>query len=293
MKIQGNTPQEREDFFQHFLVDEYFKCGTVEEVFRKYKYELPISYANYQRILGKWGIVKAAGPNSKITEIINFVSHLAMDSISVEDLYKKMPPSFQTSLSTIYRVLSYMKEGLTRRIGCALLISPYNFKEKILLGRDVSVPRLELGKPYGSLSIPMGFARKRDGRKTNILRILQQEVFTKAVVEKTFPSDILQSNFEPFMYLDIVDVRVAVYHIGLPKNDSMVNHFSSYKLKDFKYWNVGDLKSPGDVSLRAGVKEIAIGYEKYLGLIDRNIVVNPFQIRSSFNSELAKVLLEY
>ena len=41
----------KEKEFNKYLVREYFMCGSVDEVLRKHSYGLPISYANYQRIL--------------------------------------------------------------------------------------------------------------------------------------------------------------------------------------------------------------------------------------------------
>jgi len=43
--------------FNKWIVSEYFKHGSVDEVLRINRYGLPISYANYQRILDKYGIV--------------------------------------------------------------------------------------------------------------------------------------------------------------------------------------------------------------------------------------------
>jgi len=148
--------------FKKFLVSEYFKYESVDKVYRVHKDSLPISPAQYYRVLDEWGVVKAVGPDSKFVEAVEFMSHLAKESVPIESLYKKIPSGFQTSTKTLYRVLSYIKEGLTRRVGVALVISPYNNKKKVLLAKDVSIPRLELGKEYGFVSLPIGYARKRN-----------------------------------------------------------------------------------------------------------------------------------
>lgn len=288
------SQKEREQKFNEFLVEEYFKHGSVDEVFRKRRYNLPISYANYQRILDKWGVVKKAGPNSKLTEAIEFFSYLAKENVPFEELYRRMPPSFQTSATTLYRILSYVKEGITRRVGCALVITPYSSSQKILLGRDVSTPRIELGKQYGAMSLPMGYARKRDSRKTNITRILQQEVLAGDTIKGSFPKDVLPENPTPFMYLDIADVRVAVYHLALPKSLSKLKSFSSFKLKNYKFMSVEEIvegKIKG-LNFRAGVVEAVGGYLKYLKLLDRNLSVNPLQQKSIMNVELAEVVID-
>lgn len=148
MAKRTSSLEDKERRFNELLVEQYLKYGSVDEVFRKNQYGLPISYANYQRILDKWGIVKAAGPNNKLTEAIDFFTHLTKDNIPLEELYKKMPSTFKTSATTLYRILAYIKEGLTRRVGCALVVTPFNNPKKILLGQDTSVPRIKLGKPY-------------------------------------------------------------------------------------------------------------------------------------------------
>ena len=281
----SSFPQ-KEPYFSQFLVREYFRFGSVDRVLRHYRFALPVSSATYQRVLDKYGVVKTAGPNSRISETILFFEHLVKDTADIESIYKKMPLSFQTSLKTIYRIYSYMKQGLTRRVGVALVISPFNDPNKILLAKDISVPSLKLGKKYGSLSLPMGYSRKRDNRKTGVIRVLQHEVFTELVVKGCFPFEMVPLLPEPFMYLDVADVRVAVYNLSLTKDLSSLSHFSSFKLKDYKFYNAYDIVR-GDLSLRLGVKEAVFGYLKYLNLVKRNLVINPLQDSSLVNKELA------
>jgi hypothetical protein len=286
--------EEKEIEFNKFLVEEYLKHGSVEEVFRKHRFSLPISSAGYYRVLDKWGIVKAAGPNSKLSEILNFMVHLAEEKIPVEALYKRMPPSFQTSAVTLYRILSYVKEGITRRMGTALIITPERRKDLVLIGRDISSPRLDLGKPYGALSIPMGFSRKRDSRHEAILRILQQEVFTQQAIDQKMPINIIPDLPKPFMYLDIADVRVEIFHLEIPKKLTNPRNFFSFKLKNHQFVKLDKIltSDPGDFEFRIGVKEAASGYKKYLNLVDRNLKVNPLIGKSLLNQELA-VSLDY
>lgn len=273
--------------FNRYLVREYFKHGTVEEVFRVHRFSLPISAATYHRVLDNWGVVKTVGPNNKLNEAVDFLSNVIHDDIPLEELYKKVPLRFQTSLSSMYRILAYMKEGVTRRVGVGLVITPYNQPEKVLIANDVSTPRIELGKVYNCLTIPMGYARKRDSRKINIIRILQQEVFSEATINQTFPHALLNNEFEPFMYLDIADVRVAIYHIQLPKDISEQKQFTSYKLNNYEFLNISDIKNA-----RAGVKEAVLGYKKFLFLLRKKLAVNPLQAQSFLNQALAEVVVE-
>ena len=276
--------------FSQWLVSEYFKHGTVEEVLRVNRYSLPVSPATYHRILNQFGVVKTAGPNNLLNEAVDFLSHMLHDNASVEEVYQKLPLRFQTSLSTIYRIAEYAKEGLTRRVGVGLVITPFDNNQQILLAEDVSTPRIELGKPYDSISLPMGYAKKRESRKTNVLRILQQEVFTNLVVKQSFPKELVSEKLEPFMYLDIVDVRVAIFHLQLPKNLSAINSFSSNKLKNYRFIGIDEI---GQIpNLRVGVKESVSGYKKYLDLLSRNLAVNPMQAQSLLNRDLTTVAVQ-
>jgi hypothetical protein len=291
---EAKFPTNNELEFNKFLVREYLKHGSVDEVLRVHKFDLPLSYASYQRILDKWHIVKAAGPNSTLSEAISFFSKLAYENVPFEVLYKKMPPSFQTSAVTLYRILAYMKEGLTRRVGAALIITPYNDSQKILVANDISTPRLELGKPYGAVSIPMGYAKKRETWKNSVLRILQHEVFTQKAIENVIPDELLGAIKTPFMYLDVVDVRVSVYHLQLPKSYSSLKSFSSFKLKDYRFEQLTNLVSNNarGGNFRTGLVEAVTGYKKYLNLLTRNLAANPLQQKSFLNREIATVEVE-
>lgn len=276
--------------FNKWLVEEYFKHGSVDEAFKYHAYDIPISYAQYQKILDLWGIVKAAGPNNKISEVFNFISKMVEDGIPVEKLYKSMPSSFMTSSVTMYRILSYIKEGITRRVGTALILTPYANDSKILIAKDISTPRIEFGKEYGMYSIPMGFSRKRDPRENAIQRVLQSEVFTQLAVNKQIP-DIIPVRPKPFLFLDIADVRVEVFHIQLPKKYSDLKLFSSYKLSNFSFVDAKKNKSL-KFKFRAGVIEAIQAYLKYQSLKDRNLSFNPLQVKSRINYHFAHQSLD-
>ena len=282
-----------EEKFNKWLISEYFKHGSVDEVLKKHNFDVPISYAQYQRVLDKWGIVKAAGPNSKLTETLDFLTKLAYENIPFDKLYTRMPSSFRTSAATLYRILSYMKEGVTRRMATALVITVAGSGKKILVANDYSRPRLSFGKTYGSISIPVSFSRLRDPREMAILRVLQQEVFTDFAVENKMP-DIIPLRPRPFMFLDIADVRVEVFHIKLPKKYSKKNTFSSYKLKNYRFINVSSLaKLASKRKLRIGAREATEGYLKYLELKKRNLSVNPIYYKSQLNYQLSELSRYY
>lgn len=282
-------PTGSEKKFNEFLVSEYLKVGSVDEVLKKYKNDLPISYAGYQRVLDKWGIIKAAGPNNTLGEAFNFITKIAYDNIPFERLYRKMPSSFRTSAATLYRILSYVKEGVTRRMATGLIITPKGSNKKVLVAKDISVPRVDLGKKHGSITIPMGFSRRRDPREDAINRILQQEVFTNLVISQKMPNKIIPTFHKPFMFLDIADVRVEVFHLELPSKFSRTNSFSSFKLKEFKFVSVKDVLNGKCKDLRIGVYEAIEGYNKYLNLKKRKLPINPLQEIAMVNTKIISI----
>lgn len=294
MSKNNLSPREKEQRFYAFLVAEYLKYGSVDEVYRTHKYDLPISYPSYQRLLSEWGIVKAAGPNSRLSETIAFLAQLAEERIPLEAMYKRMPPSFRTSMATMHRIYQYVKEGAIRRVGTALVITPRKKPGSVLVGDDVSTPRIELGKPFGAVSFPMGFSRKRDTKKRAILRVLQQEVFAKQTVAKNIPLEVIPKKPKAFMYLDIADIRVSVYHLELTQELSKPKDFSSFKLQKHRLVNVADIigSHPSQRNLRAGIVEIAMGYQRYVVETARNLSDAPVVEKSFLNRQLATVPVE-
>jgi len=284
--------KEREKLFNRFIVSEYLKYGSVDEVFSKNNYDLPISYPQVHRILDKWGIVKSVGPNSKLSEAICFMVLLSNKKIPLEKLYKSIPSSFKSSMSTMHRVLHNIKEGLIRRYGTALVITSGSNLKKVLIAEDVSTPRLELGKPFGSISLPMSYSKNNEDPKKSILRILQQEVFTNEVIDQTFNKELIPNNIKPFMFLDIVDVRVTVYHISLDKKYLNLKNFSSYKLKNYKFIDLNDLLEKNS-KFRMGLPKIGLGYQKYIERSKTIVEYKPVLLKSDINLELAQLVLEY
>jgi len=286
------SSKEREKLFNEFIVSEYLKYGSVDEVFSKNNYELPISYPQVHRILNKWGIVKSVGPNSKLSEAICFMVLLSDKKIPLEKLYKSLPSSFKSSMSTMHRILHNIKEGLIRRYGTALVITAGKNPKKVLVAKDVSTPRLELGKPFGSISLPMSYSKKSEDPKKSILRILQQEVFTKDARDKTLKEDLIPKNINPFMFLDIVDIRVNVYQLSFDEKYLDAKNFSSYKLKNYKFIDLDDLSSKNN-KFRMGLSKIGLGYQKYLNRSKTIVEYKPILIKSDINLELSQLALEY
>src|SRR3989344_942830 len=240
------------------LVASYLKYGSVDKVFTDFAHDTGVSYPHFHRILKQWGIIKSAGPQSRLAEAVYFLTALAKDNLPLETLYKTMPPSLQISAVTLHRILSYVKRGLTRRRGTALIVSPESNPTLALIGRDISTPRPEIGKPFGSLSLPMTYSKRTESAQDSILRVLQQEVPATLSVARRLPS-LIPDDPKVVVMIDIADVRVRTYQVIIP--DNLIDKLDSYKLTDLTFVPLTEIAaSVGlDSGYRAGVPEIAAG----------------------------------
>lgn len=276
-KMKEREKGEFVDEFEQGIVAEYLKYGSVDEIFRANNFDLPVSYPGVYHILNRWGVVRATGrANTPLTENIGFLVRMVEERIPLETLYKKMPPSFTPSMTTLHTVYRKVKKEVKkqvekrdmRRVGTALILTPEENPYIFLVGRDVSPPSLDVGKPYGAISLPMGFSKKGERQKAAI-RILQQEVFSNMLLEEREKfhslSDSLTKDIKPFMYLDIADIRVSVYHLKLPTSFSGIENFSSFKLKNYEFVGVEEIieASREKNLLRQGIFEIATGYADF------------------------------
>lgn len=235
--------------FEKFLVSEYFKHGSINKVFYYHHFNIPISYAGYDRVLTKYGVIKSAGPNSKLTESLKVLSLVADYKLSLEKVYERYAPKkLLVSTNTLHRILHYTRLGLTRRQGTALIITKQGSSECFLVGNDVSLDNDLLGK-RGDLSLPMGHSKTGENPRDSIIRVLQQEVFCDRVLEGNFPSEVVPPHPKPMMYMNVADIRVSVFHLELNKNYK----FSSFKLNNLKFRGLSEIEKE---KLRPGVGDI-------------------------------------
>jgi hypothetical protein len=268
-----NTPNE----FERFLVNEYFRLGSINKVFQEHKYNLPISFAGYDRLLTKYGVIKSAGPNSKLSESLYVLSLLASYKIPLEKAYHHLAPkSIQVSTNTLHRILHYTRLRLTRRQGVALLITPKDSPEKILLGNDLSLTNSSLGNK-GDYSLPMGHSKIGEPIKDSIARILQNEVFTDKVISQSFPWEIIPEHIKPLMYINITDIQVSVYKLELPQK---LTGFSSFKLSNIRFQNLNKLPNK---HFRPGIADILQNYTK---IISANQSDNAMVFDSELNEKI-------
>lgn len=237
--------------FEEQLISEYLKLGSIDSVFKKNNYDLPISFSGFARLLAKNNIVTTAGPNSHLSESLYFFSLLKEYGGSVLRLHKKL--GLNVSTQTLHRILHNVRTGITRRYGTALLLEDINSPGKYLLGRDFSL-KGKLGK-RGDWSLPMGHTREQDSDYTSILRILQREVFTDLTIKRHFPNEILKQNLKSIFSIDITDIKVHVYHLMI---NSKKRQFSSFKLNNHQFLSYKEIAS---LQSRTCVKEIIRHYE--------------------------------
>jgi len=234
--------------FEQDLVTEYFKHGSIDAVFKSKNYNLPISFAGYHRVLDKFGIVKSAGPNSKLSESLHVLSLLNSYKLPLERIYHThTPKSIQVSTNTLHRILHLVRLGVTRRIGTALIITHPHYPNQYLLAQDHSLKNSVLGSK-GDWSLPMGYTREQDSHEKSIKRVLQQEVFTKETIRNNFPKDIIPDLIKEIFTINIADIKVFVYQLEVTQTE-----FSSFKLNNYHFFDLETIKS---LKTRPGVIDI-------------------------------------
>lgn len=241
--------------FEEYLIREYFRLGSINKVFEDHKYDLPISFAGFDRVLSRFGIVKSAGPNSKISESLYILSLLANYKIPLEKAYHlHAPKNIQVSTNTLHRIFHYTRLGLTRRQAAALIITPKGQPNKVLLGNDLSLTKSSIGHK-GDYSLPMGHSKTGEPLRDTITRIMQNEVFTEKSIKQCFPWQVIPEHIKPLVCVNVADILVSIYKIEIPQK---YRQFQSYKLSNIKYYELDDLPTK---SFRPGVKEILNYYK--------------------------------
>lgn len=263
-KIEAMSAEVLRKYSDEWFISLYLMYGSVEESFRSYPETLPISVANFHRLVKRYGLVKSAGRHVSLPETLHFFHQKAMSpGMPLERVYKQMPLSFQTSLSTLHRIYQYMEKKTVRRHAAALIITRAEDNTEILVGAEV-FGNSRYGKRTGDYSIPMSFSKADETNFNSVLRVLQQEVFSSIAqsgnLKPNSPTtqELIEPNLEPLFYFDIVDVRVKAFHLSIPSN--MEEWLRSYKLINHHFRSINDLSIP----LRAGVNEMVDIYSEYL-----------------------------
>lgn len=264
------------------MIYKYFRYGSVEAAMLYGDKDFCRSLGTFRDVLKDEGIVEFAGRHSKLSETLFFFSHLVEERIPLESLYKRMPSMFRTSFATLHRIFERARNGIVGRRATALVITPEDNPYALLVGADVSTPRPEIGKPMGAITVSATFSKWREDPRKSILRVLQQEAFTDLAIEKAIPQEIIPPTPTPFMYLDITDIRVSVFHISI--QSALCDKISTPKLFNPRFIPVSEIIADGNKHLRAGMQEIGIGY---WNLLANRFTTESTIFRSKLNQELA------
>lgn len=269
--------------FRRLLVEDYFRYGSVDEVLKEKGY--PISWATYQRVLDRWGVIKHVDgrPRSRLSEILAFFQALIEEKVPLEMLHHQMENKLSVSKSTLHRIRRNIENSVVRSAGAILIVTPRGRPEMVLVGKDVSASRPEVGKLSGSLSLPMGYAKFGEPRRKSIGRILQNEVFTHFVIERGAVALEEIEYKKAFKSVIVTDIRVSAYHVELTET---MPPFSSFKLKDHRFVSVGELLSldPVKSNVRPGVIEATRAYKQII--LDQDWDFARFDSISQLNLDL-------
>lgn len=252
MEVQILSSAQHRMNFEQQLISDYLRLESIEAVFKERKYNLPISFAGFARLLSKNKVVTTAGPNSHLSETLFLLSILKDCGGSLSQLSKKI--NLTISTKTLHRILHAVRMGVTRRFGAALLLEDSRYPGKFLLGKDASL-RKKFGEK-GDWSLPMSHTREQDSHYASILRVLQREVFAEQTAYGEFPFDILNQSLSPVFSIDIADIKVYVYYL---KYDFSNLKFSSFKLSEHEFFDVFELEN---MKMRSGVLEIVTNFGK-------------------------------
>lgn len=251
--------------FEKWLVGEYLHYGSVNAVLYKYRFSpFPVSPAEFHRIIKRCGIIKNVGRRSThLGEAILFLEHIAETNLPLESAYKKLPPSFKTSLSTLHRIYRNIKHGISRRTATGLFLTPENDDGRILVGSDIASPRVMFGKEIGSKTIPMTFSSKREPQRNSILRVLQQEVFSDLAVENKIPPALYQNVNSPFVTVFVADIKINIFHISVP--NKIIGLMNSYKLTNINFIDLNKLNrsiTERNSAFSVGIAETILAFQK-------------------------------
>lgn len=247
----------------------YLKYGSAEKVLQQFwrgGEALPISIAQYHRLISKTGIVKSVGrKQTSISESIYFFAHKALEpAYPLAKVYRElMPLDFETSLVSLHRVYNSVIRGQTPKHATALLINPGDHG-KILIARE-QTSSVRYAKFRGDATVPMSYSRSNEDPKLSILRVLQQEVWQHEAVtgQLSITSDLVREIIPddpiPLAFVDVLDVRLSVYALSLPS--FFPKAFSSSRVSNHKFIN---MDQADNTQFRFGVREMVDYYKQTL-----------------------------
>lgn len=258
LKLVDNTmdfPRYSDEWFASL----YLQYGSAERAilhFMRKGETLPISIAGFHRLVNNRGIVKSVGRrHTHFAENVYFFAHKVLEpTVPLARIYRDyMPLEFTTSLVSLHRVYNKILDGKTDKQATALLISPADSPDVVLIGQE-KTSHVHYGKYRGDATIPMTFSEKNEDPDRSILRVLQQEVWSSEAVKGKLKSLNVSPSF--VMQFTILDVSVDVYKIILPEH-SVHGPFTSFKLQGHQFISIDEIANGSSgLSFRWGVEEI-------------------------------------
>ena len=254
-------PSSEHEIREHVAL-EYLRLGSVSKVLQ-YNEDIPYSESSIHRIVDEFGIVKFSGRHSApMGDTLAFLQQYSIDTRGVERVVERtLPWNLQTSDTTFYRVIKHIKKGVVRRNAAALVITPENGNNYVLVADDST--SLDKNSKSSVLTLPSSFVGPKETDRNIVIGILQREVFANLTLAKTFPYEIVDSASQ-FMELTIGDISLGVYHLPIASSYLTIGSLSSPKLANHRFITPQQVFSGIHTNLRLGSLEVAEGYVEYL-----------------------------
>lgn len=267
------------------LILRYLAVSSIDEANDGLLKSEQVSKNDYKNVLRKWGIVEYVGPEKQYPEIFFLLSELAAKNLSPDKAYAKRPLIFDVSFKTFKNVFENIRKGVILKTATALVLSPENDPNSVIIGEDFSVPREELGKFRGSLTVPECFSKPKEDPRVSILRVFQREVFANLAIEGKFNLGMVSVDQTPIGYVDVADVRVSCYRGTIP--NGLMGELSSPTILGLESRRLEDILALKKTRLvRAGLPETITEYQRYL-ISGSNF--EPRIVTSHLNREIAQI----
>lgn len=256
-------------FSEEWYLAEYLKYGGVEAVLSNSDEYLPISIPEYHRLVKRRGIIKGDGrSNTSLAETLYvFLKRALEPTISLEKIYKKVPLDLRTlksfpTLPTMYRIYDSVLKDVTRRTAVGLVITPSWSDEYVLLADEVE-SKLSSAKTAGDSTIPLGFVSGNQSLSHGILRVLQREFSTKMALAGGLDA-IVPTRPRAFLEFQILDIKLQMVHIRLPKNLDTLKECTSFTVENHRFVHISEIFDNNSLRMRTGMREVLSYYKNYL-----------------------------
>lgn len=281
----------------------YLKHGSVDSALDSSLGRLPISVAEYHRLVRRSGIVKGNSGRrngSFAQELYVFLHRALKPKASLEKIFFGIPLSSRKARmpQNYYRIYDHIIRGDPRRLAVGAIITPEDNPTQILI-TDERETVLSSAKTKGQATIPFGFAsRKFKGKHKfdqSLLRVLQREFSSDLALRgqlalekedekeewklKPFARRLIPEGTAPFLEFEILDIKLLIAHIRLPRELCDLSVCSSYTVQNHRFEPLSDLVNGNSNNLRPGIEEVLRYYQghlatNYKGVVTRTSSIN-------------------